>query len=277
MVSIGVSVGIPVPNNKISILIIKRIIEVNMDTSSRLKLVPIVKQTGFKSLTVDDTFYLLSKRLIDILVSISAIILSAPILALAALLIVLDSPGPVFFRQQRVGIRLVRDGKSLSWKQENFYCYKLRTMYNGAKADPHKTYLKALITRDEETLRKIEGENATMHKLVNDKRITRVGKYLRKMSLDEIPQFLNVLKGEMSVVGPRPAIPYEVEYYSPRYMRRLSVKPGITGLQQITARCTKSFDEQVNLDIKYIENQSVWQDLKIIVKTPFTIFTQKGA
>lgn len=248
-----------------------------MDTSSRLKVLPIVDQTGFKSLTTDDTFYFIVKRLIDIVVSLAALILSSPLLAIAAILIVLDSPGPVFYRQERVGIRLRRDGKSLSWKQEPFYCYKLRTMYNGSKSDQHRNYLKALITQDNEKLREIEGDNPTMHKLVNDPRITRVGKYLRKMSLDEIPQFVNVLKGDMSVVGPRPAIPYEVELYSPRYLRRLSVKPGITGLQQITARCTKSFDEQVNLDLQYIENQSLMQDIKIIVKTPFTIFTQKGA
>ncbi len=248
-----------------------------MDTSSRLKVVPMIDKTEFQSLAIDNTFYMAGKRLMDIVVSLVALILTAPLLILSAILIKLDSPGPVFFRQERVGLRLIRDGKSIVWKQEVFFCYKLRTMVNGAKADPHKTYLRALITQDKEKLREIEGDNPTMHKLVNDTRITRVGKYLRKLSLDELPQFINVLKGDMSVVGPRPAIPYEVEYYSPHYMRRLSVKPGITGLQQTTARCTKSFDEQVNLDIQYIENQSLWQDFKIIVKTPFTIFTQKGA
>lgn len=248
-----------------------------MDTSSGFKVHPLFEQTGFKSLSIDHNLYFFTKRFIDILVSLIALTISAPILALVAILIRLDSPGPIIFKQARVGTRLYKYGKSLLWKQENFYCYKFRTMRVDAKPDVHHAYVKALITKDQETLKKIEGENASFHKLVNDNRITRVGKYLRKLSLDEIPQFINVLKGDMSVVGPRPAIPYEVEYYTPHYMRRLTAKPGITGLQQITARSTKSFDEQVNLDIQYIEHQSLWLDIKIIFKTPFTVFTQKGA
>jgi lipopolysaccharide/colanic/teichoic acid biosynthesis glycosyltransferase len=248
-----------------------------MDTSSGFKVHPLFEQTGFKSLAIGHNYYFLAKRIIDILFSLVALTIFAPVIAIVATLIRLDSPGPIIFRQARVGTRLYKYGKSLLWKQENFYCYKFRTMSVDAKSDVHHAYIKALITKDQETLREIEGENASFHKLVNDKRITRVGKYLRRFSLDEVPQFLNVLKGDMSVVGPRPAIPYEVEYYTPRHMRRLTAKPGITGLQQITARCTKSFDEQVNLDIQYIEHQSLYLDIKIIFKTPFTVFTQKGA
>lgn len=248
-----------------------------MDSISGLKLVPIAGQIGYKSFPSSDSVYFVAKRAIDIAVSIVALTLSAPILAAAAILIKLDSPGPVFFKQIRIGAQHIQFGKTHCWQQRQFYCYKLRTMVNGAKTEKHQAYLKALITKDEEKIREIEGEGAKMHKLVNDSRITRVGKYLRKLSLDEIPQFINVLRGEMSVVGPRPAIPYEVECYTPRHMRRLSAKPGITGLQQTTARCTKSFDEQVNLDITYIENQSILQDLKIIFKTPLAVFVEKGA
>ncbi|MHC1785262.1 MAG: sugar transferase [Anaerolineaceae bacterium] len=248
-----------------------------MDTPSTLKAFSKSTPLGSRAQNSYDTVYFTTKRMIDIGVSLIALALSSPILVLSALLIAVDSPGPVFFRQKRVGVRLERDGKILSWKQEPFYCYKLRTMVNGAKSDQHQAYLKALITKDEKKLREIEGENAKIHKLVNDSRVTRVGRYLRKLSLDEIPQFFNVLKGDMSVVGPRPAIPYEVEHYTPHHLRRLTAKPGITGLQQTTARSTRSFDEQVQLDIKYIENQSILQDLIIIAKTPFAIFTQKGA
>jgi lipopolysaccharide/colanic/teichoic acid biosynthesis glycosyltransferase len=248
-----------------------------MDTSSSLKVFSTSAATGSRVQNSTDTVYFISKRMIDVAFSLFALVLSSPLLVFSAILIVMDSPGPVFFKQKRVGVRLERDGKFLSWKQESFYCYKLRTMVDGAKSDQHQAYLKALITKDEKKLREIEGENAKIHKLVNDSRVTRVGKFLRKLSLDEIPQFFNVLKGEMSVVGPRPAIPYEVENYTPYHMRRLTAKPGITGLQQTTARSTRSFDEQVELDIKYIENQSILQDLVIIAKTPFAIFTQKGA
>jgi lipopolysaccharide/colanic/teichoic acid biosynthesis glycosyltransferase len=123
----------------------------------------------------------------------------------------------------------------------------------------------------------LQGESTQIRKLVNDPRVTRPGKLLRKLSLDELPQFWNVLRGDMSVVGPRPAIPYEVKMYKPWHRRRLDAQPGITGLQQIIARSTADFDQQVQLDIKYIEHQSIWQDIIIILKTPFVILSTKGA
>jgi lipopolysaccharide/colanic/teichoic acid biosynthesis glycosyltransferase len=123
----------------------------------------------------------------------------------------------------------------------------------------------------------LQGAPTQPRKLVNDNRIIRPGKFLRKLSLDELPQLWNVLIGDMSLIGPRPAIPYEVDMYKPWHLRRLEAQPGITGLQQVTARCTTDFDEQVQYDIEYIDNQSLWLDIKIIIKTPLAILSTKGA
>lgn len=216
------------------------------------------------------------KRIIDILLSALALLFLLPFFGVIALLISIDSNGPVFFRQTRVGTRLVKDQKGCRWLREDFSCYKFRSMANNSKDDIHKTYIKALMTNDEKTMREMEGGDGNLHKLVHDKRITRVGKVLRKFSLDELPQFWNVLRGDMSLVGPRPNLPYEVDLYKPHHAGRLLAKPGITGLQQITARCTAIFEDQVRLDLEYIITQSTMLDLMILVKTPITIFTQKG-
>jgi lipopolysaccharide/colanic/teichoic acid biosynthesis glycosyltransferase len=146
-------------------------------------------------------------------------------------------------------------------------------------ADPsvHQAYIKALIENDETQMAVLQGAPTQPRKLVNDSRIIRPGKLLRKLSLDELPQLWNVLIGDMSLIGPRPAIPYEVEMYKPWHLRRLEAHQGITGLQQVTARCTTDFDEQVQYDIEYIDNQSLWLDIKIIIKTPLAILSTKGA
>jgi lipopolysaccharide/colanic/teichoic acid biosynthesis glycosyltransferase len=123
----------------------------------------------------------------------------------------------------------------------------------------------------------VQGEENSTRKLVNDPRITRIGKILRKTSLDELPQLVNILAGEMSWVGPRPAIIYELEEYQTWHFHRFSATPGLTGLWQITARCSADFDEMVKLDIDYIEQQSMWLDIKIIFKTPFVVLSCKGA
>jgi lipopolysaccharide/colanic/teichoic acid biosynthesis glycosyltransferase len=123
----------------------------------------------------------------------------------------------------------------------------------------------------------LQGTPTQPRKLVNDSRITRPGKFLRKSSIDELPQLWNVLLGDMSLVGPRPAIPYEVEMYKSWHYRRLEARPGLTGLQQVTARCTADFDQQIQLDIEYVDNQSLWLDVKIILKTPQAIISTTGA
>ena len=220
--------------------------------------------------------YYRAKRVMDLLISLCILIFLSPVFLIVAGLVILDSPGPIFFKQTRVGTILTGQGKALAWKKRNFTCVKFRTMYHNADQTPHQNYVQALIRNDQETMQHLEGENAKMHKLVSDPRITRVGKYLRKLSIDEIPQFWNVLRGDMSLVGPRPAIPYEVEQYSHWHLRRLQAKPGITGLQQVTARCTLSFDEQVLYDIQYTEKQNLWLDFKILIKTPIAVLIQKG-
>ncbi|MEN6434448.1 MAG: sugar transferase [Anaerolineaceae bacterium] len=237
---------------------------------------PVASENAAKKVIYRQGSYFRAKRLLDIVISLLALIALSPIFLLLAIIIKLDSRGPVLFRQTRVGARWVKKGESYQWEREDFVCFKFRSMVNHAREEVHKNYVTALITNDEKTMQELQGDENTLHKLVHDDRITRVGKFIRKSSLDETPQFFNVLRGDMSLVGPRPAIPYEVDLYSPRQLRRLQAKPGITGLQQITARCTLDFDNQVNLDIKYIENQSLGMDLKILFLTPFAIFKQKG-
>ncbi len=217
------------------------------------------------------------KRIVDIVVASFLLIILSPLMLLTAILIYLYSPGPLFFVQERVGAKRLQYGDYSYWKRVNFRCYKFRTMKVNADPSIHKAYIKALINNDEAQMTALQGAPTQPRKLVNDARVISPGKFLRKLSLDELPQFWNVLRGDMSLVGPRPAIPYEVEMYKPWHLRRLEVQPGITGLQQVTARNTIDFDQQVLLDIEYITNQSLWLDLKIILKTPLTVISTTGA
>ncbi|GAB4423064.1 MAG: exopolysaccharide biosynthesis polyprenyl glycosylphosphotransferase [Anaerolineales bacterium] len=220
--------------------------------------------------------YYATKRLIDFTLSLALLILFAPLMLLIAGVIYLDSPGPIFFSQERVGAKRYKQGKEWYWIKTQFRCYKFRTMIPNADTKVHQQYVKALIENNKEQMDALQGELTESRKLVNDSRLIRSGKLLRKFSLDELPQLWNVLVGDMSMVGPRPAIPYEVELYSQWHLRRLEAQPGITGLQQITARSTE-FDRQVQLDIEYIENQSWWLDTLIALKTPFAVISGKGA
>jgi lipopolysaccharide/colanic/teichoic acid biosynthesis glycosyltransferase len=238
---------------------------------------PVLESAENLSLMIGRNIYYLTKRMIDLSVSIVLLFCLSPVLLIIAILIKLDSPGPVIFKQTRVGARRYRTGKCYLWKRVDFPCFKFRTMAANTSEEVHKAYIKALVVNDEKTMKEMEGDGTTIHKLVKDKRITRVGKYLRQFSLDEVPQFWNVVRGEMSLVGPRPTIPYEIELYSARHLRRLNATPGITGLQQVTARNIGKFEDQINLDLKYIEKQSIWLDLKIIFMTPFAIIFQRGA
>jgi len=221
--------------------------------------------------------YYFFKRIIDLVLSVTVLILLSPILILISLAILVYSPGPVFFVQERVGARRRFENGKYYWKKENFKIYKFRTMKVNSDSSIHQAYVKALIKNDREKMDTIQGEKTETRKLIHDPRITRPGALLRKLSLDELPQLWNVIRGEMSLVGPRPALSYEVEVYQPWHCQRFATQPGITGLQQVEARCTADFDEQVHWDIKYIENQSLWLDLKIILKTPFIVISTKGA
>jgi len=221
--------------------------------------------------------YYIEKRVLDIFISIIALIVLIPVIALAAIMIKLDSPGPIIFTQERVGSRRRIYNHRTYWQKVTFRCYKFRTMVSNADPSLHKSYIKALINNDCQGMSELQGENTNIRKLAHDPRITRIGKFLRKCSIDEIPQFINVIKGEMSLVGPRPAIHYEVDMYKPWHYRRLETQPGITGLWQVTARSTASFDEMINIDIQYIKQQSFWLDLLIILKTPLAVLSCKGA
>jgi exopolysaccharide biosynthesis polyprenyl glycosylphosphotransferase len=212
------------------------------------------------------------KRSMDVAGSVLAVILFAPLFLAIALAVKLTSEGPVFFRQRRVG----QHGKS-------FVFLKFRSMYINNDPSLHQDYVRELIAGRAE--RKPSNGNGNgngnghgVYKLTVDPRITPVGAFLRKTSLDELPQFLNVLRGEMSLVGPRPAIPYEVEAYDIWHRRRvLEAKPGITGLWQVNGRSKVKFDEMVRLDLRYAQGWSPWLDLKILLKTPRAVFTGDGA
>ena len=206
-----------------------------------------------------------TKRIIDIAISASGLLFLSPILGIIAALIKLDSPGPAVFKQKRVGL----NGKL-------FEFYKFRSMYQNAPSQKHKTYIKKLI-HGEPKLRNDSKKKRKVFKLASDERVTRIGRIIRRTSLDELPQLVNVLKSEMSLVGPRPAITYEVEMYKDWYKRRLSVRPGITGLWQISGRSERTFDEMVELDLEYIDNWSLFLDLKALWKTVFVVLKRKGA
>jgi exopolysaccharide biosynthesis polyprenyl glycosylphosphotransferase len=205
----------------------------------------------------------LLKRAFDSMIAAIAITFLLPLWLLIALLIKLDSRGPVFYAQERVGM----DGRL-------FLLYKFRTMKAGADPELHREYQRAFIAGRAEA--NLGDDQQPTYKLLSDPRITRVGKLLRRTSLDEVPQLLNVLIGEMSVVGPRPPIPYEVEAYELWHRKRLDMKPGVTGLWQVSGRNRLPFEEMVRLDLFYIENWSLLLDLKIILRTGFVMIGREG-
>jgi exopolysaccharide biosynthesis polyprenyl glycosylphosphotransferase len=195
----------------------------------------------------------LFKRVLDITVSMIALLLLSPLMLVIALAVRFDSDGPIFYRAQRIG----RKGRTFS-------CYKFRTMVQNA--DKMKEQLAHMNERD-----------SILFKIANDPRITRVGSFLRKYSLDELPQFYNVLRGDMSLVGPRPPIANEVEQYDLSHLRRLNVLPGITGLWQVEARQDPSFDSYISLDTAYVENWSLWLDMKILARTLGVVLSGTGS
>ncbi len=222
--------------------------------------------------------YFFAKRATDIFLSVLFLILFSPILFLIAILIWLDSPGPAIFSQKRVGCKFRWVGKTLHKEICTFTFYKFRSMYHKADEGLHREFISAYISNDITHMARLQqapAETHNLYKLNGDKRITRIGKFLRAFSLDELPQFWNVLKGDMSLVGPRPAIPYEVEMYEPWHRGRLYALPGITGLWQVTARNTAAFEDLVKVDLEYIEKQSFWLDMRILFRTPLAILERK--
>ncbi len=209
--------------------------------------------------------YRLIKRAIDVVGSFLALIILSPLFAVIAIAIRLTSKGPILFKQDRVG-----------QYGEPFSFLKFRSMYFQNDARIHRDYVRRLISGKGVT--KGDEKNAPVYKLKDDPRITPVGRFLRKTSLDELPQFFNVLRGEMSLVGPRPPIPYEVEVYEIWHRRRfLEAKPGITGLWQVEGRSRTKFDEMVRLDLRYVKTWSPWLDIKILLRTPAAVLKGNGA
>jgi lipopolysaccharide/colanic/teichoic acid biosynthesis glycosyltransferase len=210
--------------------------------------------------------FLMMKRMIDVIGSMVGLVLFAPVFLIIAVAIRLSSKGPVFFRQVRVG----RYGTP-------FVFLKFRSMYLDNDPHLHEQYVTRLIAGQVEP-QTPSGNSKGVYKLVSDPRVTRMGAFLRKTSLDELPQLWNVLKGEMSLVGPRPPIPYEVEAYQIWHRRRvLEAKPGITGLWQVSGRSRVKFDEMVRLDIRYTTARSIWLDIKILLRTPGSVILGDGA
>ena len=221
----------------------------------------------------ENLFYGVFKRSMDILLATALIILLLPMLLLIALLIKLDSPGPVIFTQERVGARRQRFGNHRFWVVQNFTFYKFRSMVRDADPSLHEAYVKDFVLGRAQPSPKSGGK----FKLINDPRVTRVGRFLRKFSMDELPQLFNVLKGDMSLVGPRPVPPYEVAGYQARHHNRFAALPGITGWWQVKGRCLVSFEEMISMDVDYIRNASLWLDLKILFLTIPAVLSRRGA
>ena len=208
----------------------------------------------------------LLKRVMDVAGSIFALVFLSPVLAVIAVAIKLTSRGPILFRQARIG----QYGR-------RFTFLKFRSMYSNSDQAVHQEYVKRLISGKAGSEQQAE-DHQPVYKLTNDTRVTRIGRFLRRTSLDELPQLLNVLSGEMSLVGPRPPIPYEFQSYAIWHRRRLlSVKPGITGLWQVEGRSRVKFDDMVRLDLAYAASWSPWLDLKILFRTPGAVFSGEGA
>jgi lipopolysaccharide/colanic/teichoic acid biosynthesis glycosyltransferase len=204
----------------------------------------------------------LAKRLLDLAVALPCLILAAPLLLAVAAMIRLTSPGPALFRQARLG----RD-------QRPFVLCKFRTMYSGCPDDVHWEYVRKLLTDS----RPPAGGREGVFKLDGDARITRVGRLLRRTSIDELPQLLNVIRGDMSLVGPRPALAWEAEMFGAGYDRRFAVPPGLTGLWQVSGRNALTMKQGLDLDLEYVGRQSLALDLWILARTIPVVLSTRGA
>jgi lipopolysaccharide/colanic/teichoic acid biosynthesis glycosyltransferase len=203
-----------------------------------------------------------SCRTLDVVLTTVLLIAFAPLFALIALAIRLDSRGPVLFRQRRFGRH-----------QKPFVVTKFRTMQHGADHETHRTFVLGLIAGDHPE----RPDGGPQFKMVDDERVTRVGSWLRRTSMDELPQLWNVLRGEMSLVGPRPPIPYEVEHYPPHWFARFAVKPGLTGLWQVSGRSDLALEEMIALDVEYSRRRSLWFNLLILARTVPAVLSTRGA
>jgi exopolysaccharide biosynthesis polyprenyl glycosylphosphotransferase len=223
-------------------------------TGLRVDTVGLIPMVGRRGSNIEGLNYLV-KRTFDVVCASILLIIALPIIALAALAILISDGRPIFFRQQRIGAQSRR-----------FEMLKLRTMKTAAADSVHRQYVQHWIANGR-SAGDGNGNDARIFKLANDSRVTSVGRILRKFSLDELPQLFNVVRGDMSLIGPRPALPYEVEHYQDWHRRRLEGMPGITGLWQVSGRNQVSFDEMVKLDVKYLEDWSLATDIGILFRT----------
>ncbi len=225
------------------------------------KLYPDLKRKGSRK-----RLPLVIKRVIDVVGSGALLLMLSPFLAVIVALIKLTSKGQVIYKQERLGQFGAR-----------FKCLKFRTMYSNNDPKIHQEYVQQFIS-GKDGLNKSEGSDKPVYKLIKDPRVTFIGGFLRKTSLDELPQFWNVLRGDMSLVGPRPPVPYEFEVYDIWHRRRvLEIRPGVTGLWQVSGRNRTRFDEMVRLDLRYCQTWSIWLDLKILLATPRAVINGGGA
>lgn len=204
----------------------------------------------------------LACRVLDVVVALALLVALLPVMVAIAIAIRIDSPGSPLFRQRRLGRGL-----------EPFTVNKFRTMRADAGHDVHRSYVIGLITREAET----PGAGGDLYKLTADHRVTRLGRLLRKSSLDELPQLWNVLVGDMSMVGPRPSLPYEVERYPAEWMVRFDVKPGITGLWQVSGRSRLTWEQMILLDEEYVRRRSFWTNVQILARTVPAVLFGRGA
>ena len=215
---------------------------------------------GGEAVAMGTTF---AKRGLDLIGASALVIVSLPLWVAIAIGIKLTSAGPVFFRQERVGL-----------KGSTFTLLKFRTMHDGVSDAPHRAFITQMIVSNMTSVDATPDDGA--FKLAGDHRITRIGRLLRRTSLDELPQLLNVLRGEMSLVGPRPAIAYEIDSYEPWQRERLDVLPGITGLWQVSGRNRLSYNEMCKLDVEYVRHRTLIQDIGIMLRTPWAMFVDRG-
>jgi len=217
--------------------------------------------------------YHVTKRCADLVGAALLLAVGFPLFILIAALIRLDSPGPVLYRQERMGSRSRRWHGKRVWQPEPFVFLKFRTMATGVDSSVHEEHVAAFVGGE---LRPTSTTNARF-KLEKDARVTRIGRVLRRASLDELPQLINVLKGDMSLVGPRPVPLYEVSHYTVDHRARFAALPGLTGLWQVSGRCDVSFAEMIDLDLRYVRNQSIWLDAKILLLTIPAVIGGRGA
>jgi lipopolysaccharide/colanic/teichoic acid biosynthesis glycosyltransferase len=230
------------------------------------------KRTGSNDEASDKFFYHKWKRCLDIVGASVLLILLAPVLLLIAFVIKLDSPGPVLILQERMGARRRVKGGQIVWDRQPFRMYKFRSMTCAANQSLHCNVVKDVIHEKIQ----ISDDGRYSFKVLNDPRLTRVGKMLRTMGLDELPQLVNVLQGDMSLVGPRPAPRYEVAEYQPWHDERLHALPGMVALWHVKGHSAVDFDQMVQLDIAYVRNQSLWMDMSIIMRLIAALVFRRG-